>query len=142
MVKKRGCQLSRRPPLQTPPPCQLENFEIPGFNVYHPSELRASFDLRTGTVRSLGWEETAILDYAYAVQNPFKPNGELTAADSRIQDSRKSFRFHILHGSYSVFGYPNNHVSERCTVPIDSDERRSTVWSSDEDDTWLTSLLS
>ncbi|GFW61389.1 hypothetical protein TNCV_4137061 [Trichonephila clavipes] len=31
-----------------------------------------------------------------------------------------SFRFHILHGSHSVFGYPNS-------VPIDSYKRRSTV---------------
>ncbi|GFV38599.1 hypothetical protein TNCV_132381 [Trichonephila clavipes] len=35
--------------------------------------------------------------------------------------------FHILHGWHSVFGYLNNHVSERCPVPIDSDKRRSTV---------------
>ncbi|GFV64465.1 hypothetical protein TNCV_4716401 [Trichonephila clavipes] len=38
-----------------------------------------------------------------------------------------SVRFPILHGSHSVFGYPNNRVFERCPVPIDSDERRSTV---------------
>ncbi|GFV11144.1 zinc finger MYM-type protein 1 [Trichonephila clavipes] len=38
-----------------------------------------------------------------------------------------SVRFHVLHGSHSVFGYPNNHVSERCPVPIDSDKRCSTV---------------
>ncbi|GFT54212.1 uncharacterized protein TNCV_2467241 [Trichonephila clavipes] len=37
-----------------------------------------------------------------------------------------SVRFHILHGSHSVFGYPNNRVSERCPVPIDSGKRRST----------------
>ncbi|GFW63814.1 hypothetical protein TNCV_3744191 [Trichonephila clavipes] len=37
-------------------------------------------------------------------------------------------RFHILHGSHSVFGYPNNRVSERFPVPIDSDKRRSTVF--------------
>ncbi|GFW09049.1 hypothetical protein TNCV_3081411 [Trichonephila clavipes] len=36
-------------------------------------------------------------------------------------------RFYILHRSHSVFGYPNNHVSERCPVPIDSDKRRSTA---------------
>ncbi|GFX58521.1 hypothetical protein TNCV_417011 [Trichonephila clavipes] len=36
-------------------------------------------------------------------------------------------RFHILHGSLSVFGYPNNRISERCQVPIDSDKRRSTA---------------
>ncbi|GFU86767.1 hypothetical protein TNCV_477541 [Trichonephila clavipes] len=38
-----------------------------------------------------------------------------------------SVRFHILHGSHSVFSYPKNHVSERCPVPIDSDKRRSTA---------------
>ncbi|GFY25699.1 uncharacterized protein TNCV_3060311 [Trichonephila clavipes] len=38
-----------------------------------------------------------------------------------------SVRSHILHGSHSVFGYPNNPVSERCPVPIDSDKRSSTV---------------
>ncbi|GFX83599.1 hypothetical protein TNCV_325481 [Trichonephila clavipes] len=31
-------------------------------------------------------------------------------------------RFHILHGLHSVSGYPNNRVSERCPVPIDSDK--------------------
>ncbi|PRD26227.1 UNVERIFIED_CONTAM: hypothetical protein NCL1_38696 [Trichonephila clavipes] len=31
-----------------------------------------------------------------------------------------SVRFHILHGSHSVFGYLNDRVSERC--PIDSDK--------------------
>ncbi|GFU92101.1 hypothetical protein TNCV_1659331 [Trichonephila clavipes] len=36
-------------------------------------------------------------------------------------------RFHILHGSHSVFGYPNNRVSERCLVQIYSDKRRSTA---------------
>ncbi|GFY11356.1 uncharacterized protein TNCV_4473391 [Trichonephila clavipes] len=35
--------------------------------------------------------------------------------------------FHILHGSHSVFGYPNNRLSERCLVPFGSDKRRSTV---------------
>ncbi|GFX15215.1 uncharacterized protein TNCV_2709201 [Trichonephila clavipes] len=35
--------------------------------------------------------------------------------------------FHILHGSQSGFGYPNNRIFERCPVPIDSDKRRSTV---------------
>ncbi|GFV70224.1 hypothetical protein TNCV_843431 [Trichonephila clavipes] len=35
--------------------------------------------------------------------------------------------FHTLHGSHSVFGYPNIHVSEWYPVPIDSDRRRSTV---------------
>ncbi|GFW69545.1 uncharacterized protein TNCV_488911 [Trichonephila clavipes] len=39
-------------------------------------------------------------------------------------------RFHILHGSHSVFDYPNNCVSEWCPVPIDSDKRRSTVYDS------------
>ncbi|GFU49878.1 hypothetical protein TNCV_4686431 [Trichonephila clavipes] len=29
---------------------------------------------------------------------------------------QQSVRFHILHGSHSVFGYPNNRVSERCPV--------------------------
>ncbi|GFX98273.1 uncharacterized protein TNCV_4909161 [Trichonephila clavipes] len=38
-----------------------------------------------------------------------------------------SVRFHILHESHSVFGYPNNRVSERCPVPIDSDKRRSSA---------------
>ncbi|GFU81560.1 hypothetical protein TNCV_4926911 [Trichonephila clavipes] len=36
-------------------------------------------------------------------------------------------RFHILHGSHWVFGYPNNPVSKRYSVPIDSDKQRSTV---------------
>ncbi|GFX59165.1 hypothetical protein TNCV_936801 [Trichonephila clavipes] len=33
----------------------------------------------------------------------------------------------MLHGSHSVFSYPNNRVSQRCPVPIDSD-KRSTVF--------------
>ncbi|GFW72518.1 hypothetical protein TNCV_3797461 [Trichonephila clavipes] len=37
-----------------------------------------------------------------------------------------SVPFHILHGSHSVFGYPNNRISKRCPVPSDSDKRRST----------------
>ncbi|GFW45227.1 hypothetical protein TNCV_4733351 [Trichonephila clavipes] len=43
------------------------------------------------------------------------------------EGERESARFPILHGSHSVFGYPNNRASERCPVPIDSDKRRSTV---------------
>ncbi|GFW28125.1 uncharacterized protein TNCV_2818031 [Trichonephila clavipes] len=48
----------------------------------------------------------------------------------RIRDlatKKRSVRFHILHGSHLVFGYPNNRVFERCPVPIDSDKRRSIV---------------
>ncbi|GFW62579.1 hypothetical protein TNCV_85801 [Trichonephila clavipes] len=37
-------------------------------------------------------------------------------------------RFRILQKLHSVFGYPNNRISERCPVPIDSDKRRSTVY--------------
>ncbi|GFV62114.1 uncharacterized protein TNCV_4109171 [Trichonephila clavipes] len=44
-----------------------------------------------------------------------------------VQWYSENVRFHILHGSHSVFGYPNNRVSERCPVPIDSDKRSSTV---------------
>ncbi|GFV41813.1 uncharacterized protein TNCV_3629641 [Trichonephila clavipes] len=45
----------------------------------------------------------------------------------RKNEGVQCVRFHILHGSHSVFGYPNNHVSERWPVPFDSDKRRSTV---------------
>ncbi|PRD30151.1 UNVERIFIED_CONTAM: hypothetical protein NCL1_27288 [Trichonephila clavipes] len=48
----------------------------------------------------------------------------------RIRDlaaKKRSVQFHIPHGSHSVFGYSNNHVSERCPVPIDSDIRCSTA---------------
>ncbi|GFV05922.1 uncharacterized protein TNCV_3142131 [Trichonephila clavipes] len=48
----------------------------------------------------------------------------------RIRDiaaKNRNVRFHILHGSRSVFGYPNNRASEWCPVPIDSDKRRSTL---------------
>ncbi|PRD28312.1 UNVERIFIED_CONTAM: hypothetical protein NCL1_32755 [Trichonephila clavipes] len=37
-----------------------------------------------------------------------------------------SVRFHILHGSHLIFGYPNNRISKWPPVPIDSDKRRST----------------
>ncbi|GFV71684.1 uncharacterized protein TNCV_3534731 [Trichonephila clavipes] len=45
-----------------------------------------------------------------------------------LEAEKRSVRFHILHGSHSVFGYPNNRVSERCPVPTDSDKRRSIVY--------------
>ncbi|GFW27666.1 uncharacterized protein TNCV_765481 [Trichonephila clavipes] len=48
-------------------------------------------------------------------------------AFSALETAVKCVRFHILYGSHSVFGYPNNHVSERCPIPIDSHKRRSTV---------------
>ncbi|GFW32128.1 hypothetical protein TNCV_2601541 [Trichonephila clavipes] len=32
-----------------------------------------------------------------------------------------------MHGSSTGFGYTNNRVSDWCPVPVDSDERRSTV---------------
>ncbi|PRD27123.1 UNVERIFIED_CONTAM: hypothetical protein NCL1_36229 [Trichonephila clavipes] len=41
--------------------------------------------------------------------------------------AKNNVRFHILYGLNSVFGYPNNRVSERCPVAIDSDKRRSTA---------------
>ncbi|GFX73565.1 uncharacterized protein TNCV_2342701 [Trichonephila clavipes] len=52
-----------------------------------------------------------------------------TIGQRKISDysPQSSVRLHILQGSHSVFGYPNNRVSERCPVPIDSDKRRSTV---------------
>ncbi|GFX88123.1 uncharacterized protein TNCV_159381 [Trichonephila clavipes] len=49
----------------------------------------------------------------------------------RIRDlaaKKRSVRFHILHRWHLVFGYPNNRVSERCTVQIDSFKRRSTMY--------------
>ncbi|GFX93912.1 hypothetical protein TNCV_3412751 [Trichonephila clavipes] len=46
---------------------------------------------------------------------------------STLETAMECVRFHILHGSHSKFGYPNNRVSERYPVPIDSDKRRSTV---------------
>ncbi|GFX55153.1 uncharacterized protein TNCV_1156141 [Trichonephila clavipes] len=48
---------------------------------------------------------------------------ELAAKNEGVQ----CVRFHILYGLNSVFGYPNNRVSERCPVAIDSDKRRSTA---------------
>ncbi|GFU59922.1 uncharacterized protein TNCV_4726741 [Trichonephila clavipes] len=51
----------------------------------------------------------------------------------RIRDlaaKRRSVQLHILHGSHSVSGYPNNRVSEHCPVTIESDKRRSTVYPS------------
>ncbi|GFW84531.1 hypothetical protein TNCV_457121 [Trichonephila clavipes] len=46
---------------------------------------------------------------------------------SALEIAMKCVRFPILHGSHLVFDYPNNRVSERCLVAIDSDKRRSTV---------------
>ncbi|GFX17360.1 hypothetical protein TNCV_3553631 [Trichonephila clavipes] len=37
-------------------------------------------------------------------------------------ETARNVRFHMMHGSHSVCGYMNNHVSERCRVPIDSDK--------------------
>ncbi|GFW60804.1 uncharacterized protein TNCV_2672251 [Trichonephila clavipes] len=48
-------------------------------------------------------------------------------AFSALETAVEGVRFHVLHGLHSVFGYPNNRVSEWCPVPIDSDKRRSTV---------------
>ncbi|GFW64787.1 transposable element Tcb2 transposase [Trichonephila clavipes] len=48
-------------------------------------------------------------------------------AKTRFSTPSTFVRFPILHGSHSVFGYPDNRVSERCPVPTDSDKRRSTV---------------
>ncbi|GFT25406.1 hypothetical protein TNCV_182331 [Trichonephila clavipes] len=48
-------------------------------------------------------------------------------AFSALETAMECVRFHILHGSHSVFGYLNNRVSELCPVPIDSDKRHSTV---------------
>ncbi|GFT35869.1 hypothetical protein TNCV_2154301 [Trichonephila clavipes] len=44
-----------------------------------------------------------------------------------LQTVMECVRFHILYGSHSVFGYPNNRSLERCPVSIDSDKRLSTV---------------
>ncbi|GFU64001.1 hypothetical protein TNCV_245791 [Trichonephila clavipes] len=44
-----------------------------------------------------------------------------------VQWYSENVRFHILHGSYSVFGYPTNRICDRCPVSIDSDKRRSTI---------------
>ncbi|GFT89892.1 hypothetical protein TNCV_1666151 [Trichonephila clavipes] len=33
----------------------------------------------------------------------------------------------VSYTAWIAFDYPNNRASERCTVPIDSDERRSSV---------------
>ncbi|GFS85735.1 hypothetical protein TNCV_2974171 [Trichonephila clavipes] len=49
------------------------------------------------------------------------------ATDSGRNYTSQNVRFHILHESHSVFGYPKNLASERCLVPINSDKRRSTV---------------
>ncbi|GFX78653.1 ras-specific guanine nucleotide-releasing factor 1 [Trichonephila clavipes] len=48
-------------------------------------------------------------------------------AISALETAIQSVRFHILHGLHSVFGYPNNRVSERYSIPIDSDKRHFTV---------------
>ncbi|GFT27112.1 uncharacterized protein TNCV_4676271 [Trichonephila clavipes] len=45
----------------------------------------------------------------------------------RIRDLGAKNRRCAKHGLHSVSGYPNNRVSERCPVPIDSDKRSSTV---------------
>ncbi|GFV13016.1 hypothetical protein TNCV_3175511 [Trichonephila clavipes] len=43
-------------------------------------------------------------------------------AFSALDTAMECVRFHILHGSHSVFGYPNG-----VWVPVDSDKRRSTA---------------
>ncbi|GFW51064.1 uncharacterized protein TNCV_3593461 [Trichonephila clavipes] len=43
----------------------------------------------------------------------------------RVRDiaaKKQSVRFHIVHRSHSVFGYPNNRVPEWWPIPIDSDK--------------------
>ncbi|GFW10341.1 uncharacterized protein TNCV_5096921 [Trichonephila clavipes] len=53
----------------------------------------------------------------------------LTMVQRKISDyfTEGRVRFHILHRLHSVFGYPNNHVSERLPIPIDSDKPHYTV---------------
>ncbi|GFV61610.1 hypothetical protein TNCV_187681 [Trichonephila clavipes] len=40
-------------------------------------------------------------------------------AFSALEIAMEYARFRMLYGFHSVFDYPNNHVSERCLVPID-----------------------
>ncbi|GFV57356.1 hypothetical protein TNCV_3285841 [Trichonephila clavipes] len=42
---------------------------------------------------------------------------------SALETVMEYVQFHILHGSHSVFGYPNNRVCERCPVLIDAGKR-------------------
>ncbi|GFX01174.1 hypothetical protein TNCV_4581401 [Trichonephila clavipes] len=44
-----------------------------------------------------------------------------------LETAMECVRFHILHESHSVFGYPNNRVSEWYPLPIDSDKQRSAL---------------
>ncbi|GFT23376.1 hypothetical protein TNCV_2016531 [Trichonephila clavipes] len=58
-------------------------------------------------------------------ENEDNNNNESSKGPSNA-DAFFTVRFHILHESHLVFGYPNDRVSKRCPVPIDSDKRRST----------------
>ncbi|GFV25143.1 hypothetical protein TNCV_592091 [Trichonephila clavipes] len=49
-------------------------------------------------------------------------------AFSALETDMECVRFHIMPESHSVFGYPNNRVSEPCPVPVGSDKRRYTVY--------------
>ncbi|GFV85833.1 hypothetical protein TNCV_2004531 [Trichonephila clavipes] len=73
---------------------------------------------------SLLWSGTNNNQSAVLLKHCFSRESEIFR---RKNKSVQCVRFHIRHGSHSVFGYPNNRVSERYPVPIDSDKRRSTV---------------
>ncbi|GFW12354.1 hypothetical protein TNCV_816091 [Trichonephila clavipes] len=42
-----------------------------------------------------------------------------TDAFSALEIAMECVRFHIMHGSHLVFGYPNNRVSEQSRARID-----------------------
>ncbi|PRD35224.1 UNVERIFIED_CONTAM: hypothetical protein NCL1_12189 [Trichonephila clavipes] len=52
---------------------------------------------------------------------------DLAAKKRRCTVVRRKIMSSFIYSMDHTFGYPNNRVSERCPVPIDSDKRRSTT---------------
>ncbi|GFW48744.1 hypothetical protein TNCV_4243241 [Trichonephila clavipes] len=92
------------------------------------SILPAAGDIRMRIVSGISFFAPLemIFSLIYACICLLERNGPLDGAE-KTKMVRFDVRLHILHGSHSVFGYPNNRVSERCPIPIDSDKRSSIV---------------
>ncbi|GFT97853.1 hypothetical protein TNCV_2167631 [Trichonephila clavipes] len=73
------------------------------------------------------WHVFCVTDSYGVVRTTIRVLSYSTAAqDNQIPCSEKT-KCPVLCTAWIAFGYTNNHVSEPCPVPIDSDKRRSTV---------------
>ncbi|GFW45215.1 uncharacterized protein TNCV_717171 [Trichonephila clavipes] len=95
--------------------------EVCGFQMLNDDEIRTFVQEESDSVA----EETDKDENNNSNESSKGPSN--ANAFSALDTAMECVQFPILHESHSVFGYPNNRVSELCPVPIDSDKRRSTV---------------